>query len=161
MTTANYPANYKETEQRAFKEAEDFQRSRKRRDMGIFDALNENIKAKDQISYAAKENRKTAKELAEQYKSGSFKVSDDVTVMPGYTDSGFTLPGVQGRSFGGLIGTGLGAVAGGIIGLSYMTYKAWLGGYTPKNAVSIEYFGLYWHFVDLIWVLVFPFFYLY
>ena len=52
-------------------------------------------------------------------------------------------------------------VAGGIIGLSYMTYKAWLGGYTPKNAVSIEYFGLYWHFVDLIWVLVFPFFYLY
>ena len=110
----NLPSNYKETEARAFKEADDFRR--KRRDMGIFDALNENIKAKDQISYAAKENRKTAKELAEQYKSGSFKVSDDVTVMPGYTDSGFTLPGVQGRSFGGLIGTGLGAVAGGIIG---------------------------------------------
>ena len=110
----NLPSNYKETEARAFKEADDFRR--KRRDMGIFDALNENIKAKDQISYAAKENRKTAKELAEQYKSGSFKVSDDVTVMPGYTDSGFTLPGVQGRSFGGLIGTGLGAVAGGFIG---------------------------------------------
>ena len=110
----NLPSNYKETEARAFKEADDFRR--KRRDMGIFDALNENIKAKDQISYAAKENRKTAKELAEQYKSGSFKVSDDVTVMPGYTDSGFTLPGVQGRSFGGLIGTALGAVAGGIIG---------------------------------------------
>ena len=30
-----------------------------------------------------------------------------------------------------------------------MTYKAWRGGYTPENAVSIEYFGLYWHFVDL------------
>ena len=52
-------------------------------------------------------------------------------------------------------------VAGGIIGLTYMTFKAWTGGYTPKNAVSIEYFGLYWHFVDLVWVLVFPFFYLY
>ena len=64
--------------------------------MGIFDAINENLKAKNQISYQAQENRKTAKELAEQYKSGSFKVSDDVTVMPGYTDSGFTLPGVQG-----------------------------------------------------------------
>ena len=49
----------------------------------------------------------------------------------------------------------------GIIGLTYMTWKAWTGGYTPQNAVSIEYFGLYWHFVDLIWVLVFPFFYLY
>ena len=44
---------------------------------------------------------------------------------------------------------------------SYMTLKAWKGLYTPANAVSIEYFGLYWHFVDLVWVLVFPFFYLY
>jgi len=42
-----------------------------------------------------------------------------------------------------------------------MTYKAWTGAYTPQSAVSIEYFGLYWHFVDLVWVLVFPFFYLY
>jgi heme/copper-type cytochrome/quinol oxidase subunit 3 len=52
-------------------------------------------------------------------------------------------------------------VLGGIIGLTYMTLKAAKGGYTPDNAVSIEYFGLYWHFVDLVWVLVFPFFYLY
>ena len=52
-------------------------------------------------------------------------------------------------------------VFAGVIGLSYMTYKAYTGGYTPDNAVSIEYFGLYWHFVDLVWVLVFPFFYLY
>ena len=52
-------------------------------------------------------------------------------------------------------------VFGGIIGLTYMTLKAARGGYTPDNAVSIEYFGLYWHFVDLVWVLVFPFFYLY
>ena len=92
------------------------QPSRSRRNMGIFDALNENIKAKDQISYAAQEQRKTAKELAEGYKRGSTKISDDATVVEGYQDQGFTLPGVQGRSFGGLIGTGLGAVAGGIIG---------------------------------------------
>ena len=110
----NLPSNYKETEARAFKEADNFKR--KRRDMGIFDAINENLKAKDQISYQAQEQRKTAKELAESYKKGSFKVGEDITVDPGYRDEGFTLPGVQGRSFGGLIGTGLGAVAGGIIG---------------------------------------------
>ena len=92
------------------------QPSRSRRNMGIFDALNENIKAKDQISYQAQEQRKTAKELAESYKRGSTKISDDTTVIEGYQDPGFVLPGVQGRSFGGLIGTGLGAVAGGIIG---------------------------------------------
>ena len=117
MTTANYPANYKETEARAFKEAEDYRKStRPKRGSGIFEAINENLKRKDEISYGAQENRKTAKELAENYKKGSFKVSDDTTIMPGYQDPGFTLPGVQGRSFGGLIGTGLGAVAGGIIG---------------------------------------------
>ena len=52
-------------------------------------------------------------------------------------------------------------VFGGIMGLTYLTYKAWTGAYNPQSAVSIEYFGLYWHFVDLVWVLVFPFFYLY
>ena len=114
MTTANYPSDYKETEARAFKEADNFRR--KRRDMGIFDAINENLKAKDKISYQAQENRKTAKDLAESYKRGSTKISDDATVVEGYQDQGFTLPGQQGRSFGGLIGTGLGAVAGGIIG---------------------------------------------
>ena len=116
MTTAIYPANYKETEARAFKEAEDYRKStRPKRGSGIFEAINENLKRKDEISYGAQENRKTAKELAENYKKGSFKVSDDTTIMPGYTDSGFTLPGVQGRSFGGLIGTVGGAVAGSFI----------------------------------------------
>ena len=112
----NLPSNYKETEARAFKEAEDYRKStRPKRGSGIFEAINENLKRKDEISYGAQENRKTAKELAEQYKSGSFKVSDDTTVMPGYQDPGFTLPGVQGRSFGGLIGTVGGAVAGSFI----------------------------------------------
>ena len=52
-------------------------------------------------------------------------------------------------------------VFGGMVALVYMVIKAFRGGYTPDNAVSIEYFGLYWHFVDLVWVLVFPAFYLY
>ena len=70
MTTANYPANYKETEQRAFKEADDYKR-RSGRGSGIFEAINKNLQAKDQISYQAEEQRKTAKELAESYKRGS------------------------------------------------------------------------------------------
>ena len=82
----------------------------------IFDAINENLKRKDEISYAAQEQRKTAKEVAESYKRGSTKISDDATVVEGYQDQGFTLPGQQGRSFGGLIGTGLGAVGGFVAG---------------------------------------------
>ena len=92
------------------------QPERKRKFGSIFDAINENLKAKDQISYAAQEQRKTAKDLASAYKRGSTKISDDATVVEGYQDQGFTLPGQQGRSFGGLIGTGLGAVGGFIAG---------------------------------------------
>ena len=83
---------------------------------GIFVAINENLKAKDQISFQANEQRKTAKELAEGYKRGSTKISDDATVVEGYQDQGFTLPGQQGRSFGGLIGTVGGAVVGSAFG---------------------------------------------
>ena len=88
---------------------------KRRRGAGIFEAINENLQAKDQISYAAQEQRKTAKDLAESYKRGSTKISDDTTVVEGYQDPGFTLQGVQGRSFGGLIGTVGGAVAGSMI----------------------------------------------
>ena len=122
----NLPANYKETEARAFKEADDYKR-RSGRGSGIFEAINKNLQAKDQISYQAQEQRKTAKELAENYKRGSFKVSDDTTVMPGYTDPGFPLQGVQGRSFGGLIGTVAGAALGGPLGIGAMQ-GAQLGG---------------------------------
>ena len=122
MTTANYPANYKETEARAFKQADDYQRS-KRRGSGIFEAINENLRRKDEISYGAQEQRKTAKELAESYKRGSTKISPDATVVEGYQDQGFTLPGQQGRSFGGLIGT----VAGAGIGLMNPAIGASLG----------------------------------
>ena len=83
---------------------------------GIFDAINENLQAKDQISYAAQEQRKTAKDLAESYKRGSTKIDDNTTVVEGYQDPGYTIPGQEGRSFGGLIGTGLGAVGGFIAG---------------------------------------------
>ena len=122
----NLPSNYKQTEARAFKEADDYKR-RSGRGSGIFEAINKNLQAKDQISYQAQEQRKTAKELAENYKRGSFKVSDDTTVMPGYTDPGFTLQGVQGRSFGGLIGTVAGAALGGPLGIGAMQ-GAQLGG---------------------------------
>ena len=103
-------------------------RERNKRGSGIFEAINENLQRKDEVSFAAQEQRKTAKDLAEAYKQkGAFKVSDDVSVDPGYQDPGFTLPGVQGRSFGGLIGTVGGAFLGGPLGIGAMQ-GAQLGG---------------------------------
>ena len=95
---------------------------RKSRASGIFDAINKNLQRKDEISYQAQEQRKTAKDLASAYKRGSTKISDDATVVEGYQDQGFTLPGQQGRSFGGLIGTVGGAVVGSMMpGVGPMT----------------------------------------
>lgn len=49
----------------------------------------------------------------------------------------------------------------GLIIMLYLVFKADTVGYDEDNAQGIEYFGLYWHFVDLAWVLIFPAFYLY
>ncbi|HIK78998.1 MAG: hypothetical protein CXT69_01700 [Methanobacteriota archaeon] len=49
----------------------------------------------------------------------------------------------------------------GLLFLLFFTFKAQKGGWTPENKQSIEYFGIYWHFVDLAWVAIFPAFYLY
>ena len=96
------------------------QPERKRKFGSIFDAINENLKAKDQISYAAQEQRKTAKDLASAYKRGSTKISDDATVVEGYRDPGFSVTQEGSAGFGGLIGTVGGAILGGPLGIGAM-----------------------------------------
>ncbi|MDP6869850.1 MAG: heme-copper oxidase subunit III [Candidatus Poseidoniaceae archaeon] len=49
----------------------------------------------------------------------------------------------------------------GLLVMLFMIFKADSVGYDEKNGQGIEYFGLYWHFVDLAWVAIFPAFYLY
>ena len=93
---------------------------RRKRGSGIFAAIAENLREKENISQAAMEQRRTAKDLASAYKRGSTKISDDATVVEGYQDPGFTLEGQQGRSFGGLIGTVAGAALGGPMGIGAM-----------------------------------------
>ncbi|HJM54971.1 MAG TPA: heme-copper oxidase subunit III [Poseidonia sp.] len=49
----------------------------------------------------------------------------------------------------------------GLLVMLYLVFKADTIEFNEKNAQGIEYFGLYWHFVDLAWVVIFPAFYLY
>ena len=51
-------------------------------------------------------------------------------------------------------------VLGGIVFISYILFNAKRGRYTPQSHARVEYAGLYWHFVDLVWVILFPIFYL-
>ena len=49
----------------------------------------------------------------------------------------------------------------GIIWLICAWFKAARGGYSPQNYLGLELAGLYWHFVDLVWVLLFTIVYLF
>jgi cytochrome c oxidase subunit 3 len=44
--------------------------------------------------------------------------------------------------------------------LLWLIYWAWKGLYTPEYFTPVENFGLYWHFVDIIWIYLFPLLYL-
>jgi cytochrome c oxidase subunit III len=43
---------------------------------------------------------------------------------------------------------------------AFLTYYAWKGRYSPEYHTPIEMGGLYWHFVDIIWIYLFPLLYL-
>ena len=51
-------------------------------------------------------------------------------------------------------------VTGGVIYLLIVSYRVWRGYYDNTNFEIVEITGLYWHFVDLVWVFIFAFFYL-
>jgi cytochrome c oxidase subunit 3 len=50
-----------------------------------------------------------------------------------------------------------------IIGIAILALyipPAWRGRYTGHNSLAVEIIGLYWHFVDLVWIFLFPMLYL-
>lgn len=51
-------------------------------------------------------------------------------------------------------------VLAGVIWLAVVFVKALGGAYSPTNYTGFEVFGLYWHFVDLVWIILFTIVYL-
>ncbi len=50
-----------------------------------------------------------------------------------------------------------------IVGIGLMLWMmrcSWKGYFTPSNYDGLEMFGLYWHFVDVVWIFLFPMLYL-
>ncbi|QDU98100.1 cytochrome c oxidase subunit 3 family protein [Lignipirellula cremea] len=48
----------------------------------------------------------------------------------------------------------------GIVMVSIVAVKAWQGSYSAEYYTPLEMTGLYWHFVDIVWVFLFPLLYL-
>ena len=44
--------------------------------------------------------------------------------------------------------------------LAWLTWRAVRGDFSSKNFTAVDTGGLYWHIVDLIWIFLFPLFYL-
>jgi len=48
----------------------------------------------------------------------------------------------------------------GVAILAFMIVRAQAGAYTTGHVTFVENFGLYWHFVDIVWIFLFPLLYL-
>lgn len=59
-----------------------------------------------------------------------------------------------------LTGTHGGHVAGGVLWLGTLCVRAATGKLDERNAETVEIAGLYWHFVDVVWIVLFTLIYL-
>ena len=48
----------------------------------------------------------------------------------------------------------------GVLIILPIMWAAWRGRYSPEYHSPVELFGLYWHFVDIVWIFLFPLLYL-
>jgi cytochrome c oxidase subunit 3 len=78
------------------------------------------------------------------------KISEGLTISSGLFGSFyFTMTGLHGLH-----------VIGGMIFNTYILLMGRAGRWSSRHHERVEYAGLYWHFVDLVWVVLFPTFYL-
>lgn len=82
---------------------------------------------------------------------------------PGISASGHFTPDVSlfASCFFTMTGFHGAHVAGGVVMLAVLSIRSWLtGAYNRNNYSPVELIGLYWHFVDLVWILLFTVVYL-
>jgi heme/copper-type cytochrome/quinol oxidase subunit 3 len=78
-----------------------------------------------------------------------------------FVEHGLTLQkNMFGTTFFVLTGTHGAHVAVGVLWLLTLWVRAMQGKLTAKNAMTVEITGLYWHFVDVIWIIIFTVVYL-
>ena len=77
-------------------------------------------------------------------------------VHKGFTPSA----GLYGSTFYTMTGFHGFHVTVGVICMAFVTWKAFRGKYTATDHRGVEVVGLYWHFVDLVWIVLFTIVYL-
>lgn len=84
------------------------------------------------------------------YEFTYFVVHDGMTLGTNlFSSSFFVLTGFHGAH-----------VTVGILYLMTLASLSWRGKIPPEKSLNVEIAGLYWHFVDVIWIIIFPLVYL-
>jgi cytochrome c oxidase subunit 3/cytochrome o ubiquinol oxidase subunit 3 len=84
------------------------------------------------------------------YEFTYFVVHDNMTLSSNlFSSSFYLLTGFHGAH-----------VTVGVIYLLTLATLAWKGRIGPEKSLNVEIAGLYWHFVDVIWIVIFPLIYL-
>ena len=92
---------------------------------------------------------------------GAIFIGFQIVEFNTFKNEGLTLGGnLFGASFFTLTGFHGAHVTLGIIWLVAMAILAQKGRVGSKNALDIELLGLYWHFVDIVWIVIFTLLYL-
>ena len=92
---------------------------------------------------------------------GILFLSGQVYEFTSFVHEGLTLQtNLFGATFFVLTGTHGAHVTVGVIWLLTLWVRALQGKVTAANAVTVEICGLYWHFVDVIWIVIFTVVYL-
>lgn len=74
---------------------------------------------------------------------------------------GFTInSGLPGSTYYVLTGVHAVHLAAGLVAVGYLMLRAFNGGFNSSKHSGVENVGLYWHFVDIVWMFLFPLFYL-
>ena len=80
---------------------------------------------------------------------------------PALIRNGFTInSGLPASTYYVLTGLHAMHVAVGLIAIGYLIIRTFNGGFTGTKHVAVENIGLYWHFVDIVWMFLFPLIYL-
>jgi cytochrome c oxidase subunit 3 len=68
--------------------------------------------------------------------------------------------GTYASVFYGLTGVHALHVAVGLVALAALTVRAWRGAYTPARHITLKMWVMYWHFVGVVWLVMFGTIYL-
>jgi heme/copper-type cytochrome/quinol oxidase subunit 3 len=100
--------------------------------------------------------------LPSGYREGS-ELAEAAAAGTGGPHGGAALPtavGLYGTTFYTMTGFHGFHVTMGVLCMAFVTWKAFRGQYTASDHRGVEVIGLYWHFVDLVWIILFTIVYL-